>query len=57
MSNILLVKVTTIDMRTLKETSKVIDHNDPASRAWLGKHCYWALRNKHEVTTTPIEVK
>lgn len=35
-------------------TRRVIDHSDRESRIWLGKHCYWALRNGVTVRTGPI---
>lgn len=39
-------------LRTGQMTSKkVIDHNNRDDRVWLGKHCFWAFRNAHKVTT------
>ncbi len=35
--------------------SVVIDHNEFEHRKWLGKHCYWAMRNNHSVMTEPTE--
>ena len=32
---------------------KVIDHDDHASRVWLGRHCFWAMRNGRTVLTGP----
>lgn len=33
----------------------VIDHNVQEHRSWLGKHCFWAFRNGHSVTTYPTD--
>lgn len=38
-----------------RSTRKVIDHNNPADRVWLGKHCFWAFRNGVEIRTKPME--
>ncbi len=35
------------------KTFKVIDHDEHLSRVWLGKHCFWAMRNGRTVTTSP----
>lgn len=37
------------------ESVRTIDHNDTIHRQWLGKHCFWALRNNRTVVTTPIK--
>ena len=37
------------------EQRRVIDHSDHDARVWLGKHCFWAFRNKKAVTTAPLE--
>ncbi len=36
------------------EQERVIDHNRRSDLEWLGKHCFWAMRNDRSVTTTPI---
>ena len=56
MSNIILVKVLTTNNDTGEIESKNIDHNSYDDRKWLGKHCYWAVRNNRTVTTIPIKV-
>ncbi|WPE19913.1 hypothetical protein [Shinella zoogloeoides] len=33
----------------------VIDHDVPEHRHWLGKHCFWAFRNGHVITTYPTD--
>lgn len=33
----------------------VIDHDNSEHRKWLGKHCFWAFRNNHEIVTYPTE--
>lgn len=33
----------------------VIDHNKTSHRQWLGRHCAWAFRNDHRVTTEPTK--
>lgn len=46
--------VETTDLGTgVLENRRVIDHNDRESRQWLGRHCYWAMRNGRKVTTYP----
>lgn len=41
-------------IRYVEESTKLIDHNDSSDRKWLGSHCFWAMRNKRRVTTTPV---
>ena len=31
-----------------------IDYENTRARRWLAKHCHWAMRNNHSVTTAPI---
>lgn len=50
----MLIRVITTDLTTKKVTEKVIDHYDNEQRQWLGKHCFWAVRNNHSVLTTPL---
>lgn len=33
----------------------VIDHDDAEHRTWLGKHCFWAMRNNRQVCTYPTD--
>ena len=35
-------------------TQKVIDHDEHDSRVWLGRHCFWAMRNGFAVHTRPL---
>lgn len=49
------VKVVTTNLETGKQSFRIINHDDAQSRQWLGKHCYWAIRNNHAVCTTPVE--
>jgi hypothetical protein len=47
--------VLTRDAKTREiEQRRVIDHNHPKARVWLGKHAHWALRN-HKVVETIAE--
>lgn len=46
--------VTTDISGTNRTRTKVIDHDDPGHRVWLGKHCFWAFRNGHSIKTTPM---
>jgi len=51
----LQVNVITADAETGRaEASRVIDHDNHDDRVWLGKHCYWAMRNGRSVTTHPV---
>jgi len=54
LSTEVLIRVDTIDLVTSQTTEKVIDHNDREQRQWLGKHCFWAVRNNYSVLTNPI---
>ncbi|HHQ2714289.1 hypothetical protein CAZ10_10175 [Pseudomonas aeruginosa] len=54
LSTQVLIRVVTTDLATAQTTEKIIDHNDREQRQWLGKHCFWAVRNNHSVLTTPI---
>ncbi|HBO5514585.1 hypothetical protein [Pseudomonas aeruginosa] len=54
MSTEVMIRVVTTDLATSQTSEKVIDHNDREQRQWLGKHCFWAVRNNHSVLTTPI---
>ncbi len=47
------VLVTTTEISTGKTSRRTIDHDNRDDRIWLGKHCYWAMRNGCEVTTIP----
>lgn len=50
------VEVTTTYLQTAGKTeAKIIDHDSRDDRTWLGKHCYWAMRNDCSVTTKPSE--
>lgn len=31
----------------------VIDHDNHEHRQWLAKHCWWAMRSGHQVTSFP----
>ena len=33
------------------EACRVIDHNDRDDRRWLGRHCFWAMRNNKRIVT------
>lgn len=51
----LLVNVITADAVTqVAESARVIDHDNRDDRVWLGKHCFWAMRNGKSVTTLPV---
>ena len=56
MTNPLKIRVVTIDLLDPNnpDQTKEIDHNDHDDRVWLGKHCFWAMRNNREVRTYPI---
>lgn len=47
------VEVTTVDLATGKCARRIIDHDDFEDRKWLGKHCFWAMRNGRSVETSP----
>lgn len=34
---------------------RTVDHDDREHRVWLGKHCFWAMRNGATVTTRPLQ--
>jgi hypothetical protein len=47
--------VTTTNAKTLEVDSvKEIDHGDKSDRIWLGRHCFWAIRNGLKVSTEPL---
>ena len=46
--------VTTTCLNTGKTSERIIDHNNSEQRRWLGRHCHWAFRNQHSITTTPL---
>lgn len=48
------VRVITRDMKTGKSVERIINHDDREHRQWLGKHAFWAMRNHHEVVTSPV---
>lgn len=50
----LLVRVVTTDLKTGKLSVREIDHDDFEDRKWLGKHCFWAMRNGYSVETSPV---
>lgn len=50
----LRILVTTTCLSTGKISERIVDHNNPEQRGWLGRHCHWAFRNQHSITTTPI---
>lgn len=50
----LRILVTTTCLSTGKVSERIVDHNNPEQRGWLGRHCHWAFRNQHSITTTPI---
>lgn len=51
------LEVETFDAQTdTIERTEVIDYNNPRDRAWLAKHCTWALRNGRGVTAVPKSV-
>lgn len=33
---------------------RLIDHAEDSDRRWLGKHAYWAMRNRFSVNTVPL---
>jgi hypothetical protein len=47
------VSVETLNLETGHRDMKVIDHDEHNSRVWLGRHCYWGMRNGYQVTTGP----
>ncbi len=48
------VKVVTTCLDTGTTSERIIDHGNHQQRQWLGRHCYWAIRNNHSVLTTPL---
>ena len=49
------IEVVTADADNGKvESTKVIDHANSSDRKWLGSHCFWAMRNNRQITTTPL---
>ena len=48
------IKVVTTCLKTGAVSERVIDHNHPDQRQWLGRHCYWAFRSGHSITTIPV---
>ena len=50
----LRVKVVTTCLETGAASERIIDHGNHQQRQWLGRHCYWAIRNNHSVLTTPL---
>lgn len=50
----MMTPVEVITSDTLK--SVVIDHDNYAHRQWLGKMCFWAMRNGVTVTTKPTDL-
>lgn len=52
----IIIEVNTFDPATdVVEQSKRIDHNNSRDRRWLGRHCFWALRNGKGVECSPVE--
>lgn len=49
-----IVRVVTTDLKTGKQSVREIDHDDFEDRKWLGKHCFWAMRNGCSVETSPV---
>lgn len=49
----LTVRVITRDLHGNVESVRKIDHENRDDRQWLGKHCYWAMRNGRSVETRP----
>lgn len=49
------IRVETVSMDTGRLDVKVIDHDHHNSRVWLGRHCFWAMRCGHRVTTEPTK--
>lgn len=44
----------TIDLATGKvEGKRTIDHDNPDHRQWMGRHAYWAMRNRKKFVTYP----
>ena len=37
------------------QSARLIDHNYKPHREWLGKHCYWAMREGLAVATAPVQ--
>lgn len=49
------VRVISRNLDTNEVAERVIDHDDREHRQWLGKHAFWAMRNRVEVTTRPVQ--
>lgn len=50
------VRVITRNLDTNETDERTINHDDREDRQWLGKHAFWAMRNRHEVVTRPVPV-
>lgn len=50
----LIVRVVTTDLKSGRQSVREIDHDDFEDRKWLGKHCFWAMRNGCSVETRPM---
>ena len=37
------------------QSARLIDHNYKPHRDWLGKHCFWAMREGLAVATSPVQ--
>lgn len=37
------------------QSARLIDHNYKPHRDWLGKHCFWAMREGLAVATAPVQ--
>lgn len=51
---VLTYLITKTGERVTLESERRINHADHADRVWLGKHCFWAMRNGREVSTRPV---
>lgn len=49
-----VIVVTTNLADQSQSTERIIDHDVREDRVWLGKHCFWAMRNGYEVSTRPL---
>ncbi len=49
------VKVITRFLDTNETETRVIDHSKSEQRQWLGKHAFWAVRNRVEIITRPVD--
>jgi hypothetical protein len=44
----------TIDLATGKvEGKRLVDHDNPEHREWMGRHAYWAMRSGKKFVTYP----